>query len=139
MHAAAREEIGIVPGLFGVLEVVALGELEEIAGVVELPGTASGFESSFFHILTPRHRKLDFRSRLSQGWLELRLGRVNIVHDLTAVNKNGGWQIWGVAQKAIPLIADSVLPIPLWIAFCRLWPFFPQAPKPSRTSPQSLQ
>src|SRR5438445_13753964 len=45
----------------------------------------------FFPHLTPRHRKLDFRSRLSQGWLELRLGRVNIVHDLAGVNKE--WQV----------------------------------------------
>jgi len=34
----------------GVLAVAGLDELTEIAGVAEFPDTASGFESSFFHI-----------------------------------------------------------------------------------------
>src|SRR5437764_8557853 len=39
------------------------------------------------------HRKLNFLSLLSQGWLELRLERVNIVHDLEGVNNE-----WRVAK-----------------------------------------
>src|SRR5437867_2508754 len=72
IQAAARDEVA--RELEGVLAVAGLDEAAEFTGVAELPVTPSGFASSFFHIFTPRHRKLDFRSRLSQGWLELRLG-----------------------------------------------------------------
>jgi hypothetical protein len=50
IHAAAREEIGRALDTVGVLAVAGLDELTEIAGVAEFPDTASGFESSFFHI-----------------------------------------------------------------------------------------
>jgi len=50
MHADARDEIGSAPGTGSVLAFAALDELAEIAGSAEFPGTASGFESSFFHI-----------------------------------------------------------------------------------------
>src|SRR6266571_5094518 len=50
MHAAARDEVGTAPDTEGMLEVVGLEEVAEIAGAAGLPETPSGFESSFFHI-----------------------------------------------------------------------------------------
>jgi len=50
MHAAARDEVGTAPDTEGMLEVVGLEEVAEIAGAAGLPEKPSGFESSFFHI-----------------------------------------------------------------------------------------
>src|ERR1700730_9872416 len=69
MHAADRGETGSAPELGWVPVTAGVEAFEEIAESDEPSGTPCGFASSFFHMKTPRHRKLDFRSRLSQGWL----------------------------------------------------------------------
>src|SRR5260370_27410598 len=86
-------------------------EDSKLEGISGNPANSFRLRIFFFPHQTPRHRKLDFRSRLSQGWLELRLRRVNIVHDLAAVNKNGGEQILGVFLKPSPLVVDLFLSI----------------------------
>ncbi len=67
MHAAALEETGTAFGVSRMGDEFELGMLGAPAGTVEISGTPCGFPSSFFHILTPRHRKLDFRSRRSSA------------------------------------------------------------------------
>src|SRR5260370_32444870 len=79
-------------------------EDSKLEGISGNPANSFRLRIFFFPHQTPRHRKLDFRSRLSQGWLELRLRRVNIVHDLAAVNKNGGEEKSGVSFWPIPLV-----------------------------------
>jgi hypothetical protein len=90
MQAAAREDIGIAPGAGNIVTGATLEELPEIAEVVEFPETASGFESSFFHIGHLDIENWIFEAAYRRAGWKLRLGRVNIVHDLAAVNKNGG-------------------------------------------------
>src|SRR4029077_8834288 len=69
MHAAAREETGSALELRGVLVGVALDGFGELAESKELSEIPCGLASSFFHIKHLDIEKLDFRSRISQGWL----------------------------------------------------------------------
>src|ERR1700682_2902994 len=50
MHAAVRDEFESAPDSEGVLAVAGPDEVAEFTGGAELPGTPSGFKSSFFHI-----------------------------------------------------------------------------------------
>jgi hypothetical protein len=50
MHAATRDGLGVALEIDGVLAVAELDKVAAFTGVVEFPGTPSGFASSFFHI-----------------------------------------------------------------------------------------
>src|SRR5260370_21298326 len=50
MQAATRGEFASAPDCEGVMAVALLDEVAEFAGIVGLPETSSGFESSFFHM-----------------------------------------------------------------------------------------
>jgi hypothetical protein len=84
MHAAGfGEEAGLErPGLCVPNDALATG--------AELSESPWDFTSSFFHI---RHLDIEnwiFEVAYRRAGREPRLRRVNIVHDLMAVNKNGG-------------------------------------------------
>ena len=67
---------------------LANGELGEEFSVI--PGN---FVSSFFHIRHLDTENWIFGAAHRRAGRKPRLRRVNIVHDSTAVNKNGGWQM----------------------------------------------
>jgi hypothetical protein len=90
MHAAVPDEPGSALELRGALEDIAAGAFEETAGAGELSVTPCGFASSFFHM---KHLDIEnwiFEAAYRRAGWEPRPRRLNIVHDLAGVNKNGG-------------------------------------------------